>query len=77
MMVVLMNSTSNKNLIRALDLVRELIELADQGDDAREDVGCGVLYGTVRDSAYKIKALADSEIAEHKLRGQWRTDHNS
>jgi len=73
-MVVFMNNTSNKNLIRALDLVRELTKLADQGDDAREDVGCGVLYGTVRDSAYKIKALADSEIAEHKLRGKWRLD---
>ena len=56
----------DENLRRALKLARQLLELADDGDVAREDIGCGVLYGTVRDAAYKIRALAESELAEHQ-----------
>ena len=49
-----------------------MLELADQGDDAREDPGCGVLYGIVRDSAYKIKQTAEAERVTHIKKGWWK-----
>ena len=45
--------------------------MADKGDIEREDGGCGVIYGIVRDFAYKIKDLAEKEIVKHKNRGDW------
>jgi len=50
----------------------KMMELADEGDSNREDVGCGVLFGTVRDCAYKIQSLAELEIAEHKRKKKWQ-----
>ncbi len=44
---------------------------ADEGDSAREDVGCGILYGVLRDSAYKIRKLAEEEREAHKRKGWW------
>ena len=61
----------NRNLRKTLTLVEEMIDLADQGDADREDVGCGVLYGIIRDSAYKIKKLAEEEKRQHKEKGWW------
>jgi hypothetical protein len=49
-----------------------MIELADQGDADREDTGCGVLYGVLRDSAYKIRQLAQEEKGRHQAKGWWR-----
>ena len=51
----------DKNIVKTLKLVDEMIDLADHGDIEREDVGCGILYGTMRDSAYKLKLLAENE----------------
>jgi hypothetical protein len=61
----------NKYLKEAIIKSQELLELAEHGDNIREDVGCGVLFGTIRDCAYKIRSLAESEIAEHERRGIW------
>jgi len=59
----------DKNIKRTLQLAQEMIILADQGDAVREDIGCGILYGVLRDSAYKIKKLAEEEREKHtKLR---------
>jgi hypothetical protein len=46
-----------------------MLELADAGDAAREDVGCGVLYGVLRDSAYKLQKLAEAEQEAHLRKG--------
>jgi rubrerythrin len=48
-----------------------MIRLADQGDADREDVGCGVLYGVLRDSAFKILQLAEAEKRRHQAKGWW------
>ena len=61
-----MDNMRDEPIYQALELAQELMTLADQGDAARQDVGCGVLYGTLRDCAYKIRALAQAELAEHK-----------
>ena len=48
-----------------------MLQLADQGDADREDVGCGVLYGMLRDAAFKIKQLAEVEKETHIRKGRW------
>lgn len=59
------DSNCDKNLQEALLLAEELLRLADEGDAHRQDVGCGILYGALRDSAYRIRALAEGEITAH------------
>ncbi len=61
----------NQNIRRTLALVEEMIKLADQGDEDREDAGCGILYGILRDSAYKLKQLAEKEKLAHMKKGWW------
>ena len=67
-----MDMRCNENITKAVEIARLLLQLADEGDESREDIGCGVLFGTMRDSAYKIKALAEAELAEHKRMRRWR-----
>lgn len=61
----------DQNIKRTLNLTQQMIELADQGDADREDTGCGVLYGVLRDSAYKIRQLAEQEKGRHQAKGWW------
>ena len=42
-----------------------MLRLADEGDAVRDDPGCGVLYGVLRDSAYKLQRLAEAERRAH------------
>jgi hypothetical protein len=61
----------NHNIKKTLNLVDEMIKVADEGDIEREDNGCGILYGVLRDSAYKVKKLAEQEKEKHILKGWW------
>lgn len=61
----------NKNITKTLKLVEDMIQLANSGDEERDDVGCGVLYGILRDSAYRIKKIAEQERSEHMAKGKW------
>lgn len=61
----------NQHIVRALELVDEMLALANTGDMDREDVGCGILYGVIRDSAFKIKQLAQKEKMAHVRKGWW------
>lgn len=65
---------SNKNIKTTLNLVEKMIKLANKGDIEREDTGCGILYGVLRDSAYKIKKLAEKEKENHIYKGWWTID---
>jgi len=56
---------------KTLVLVETMLELADEGDDVREDSGCGVLFGVLRDSAFKLKRLAEAERDAHIRKGWW------
>jgi hypothetical protein len=62
----------NLHIIKTLKLVDEMITLADQGDADREDNGCGILYGILRDSAFKIQKLAEAEKLNHIRKGWWQ-----
>jgi hypothetical protein len=48
-----------------------MISLATKGDTEREDTGCGILYGVILDSAYKIKKVAECEKTSHIQKGKW------
>ena len=64
----------DQNIKRTLLLTDKMIELANIGDANREDVGCGILYGILRDAAYKIKKLAEDERHKHQAKGWWDED---
>lgn len=61
----------NDNLRRVLRLSREMLALADEGDRDRTDDACGILYGMLRDMAYKLRAEAEQECASHRRKGKW------
>ena len=61
----------NLHIADTLQLVDEMIDLADQGDSDREDSGCGILYGVLRDSAFKLKQLAEAEKRNPIRKGWW------
>jgi hypothetical protein len=56
-------------LQRTLQLAERMLRLADRGDAVRDDPGCGVVYGVLRDSAYKLKQLAEAEQQAHRWKG--------
>lgn len=62
----------DKNIKKTLTLANYMIRLADKGDADREDVGCGVLYGILRDTGYKLKQLAEKEKGAHQEKGWWK-----
>ena len=61
----------NETIRRTLEMAEGMLHLADEGDSVREDVGCGILYAVLRDSAYKIKKLAEAEREAHASKGWW------
>ena len=61
----------DQNIAVTLLLAKQMILLADKGDAEREDTGCGILYGILRDSAYKIQRLAEEEKRRHQAKGWW------
>ena len=67
----------NNNIKKTLNLVDEMIRIADMGDIEREDNGCGILYGVLRDSAYKVKKLAEQEKEKHIEKGWWAEESDS
>lgn len=69
-----MGSSFNDNLKRTIQLTREMLALADEGDRDRNDDSCGILYGIMRDTAYRLRALAQQECDKHKTAGKWDSE---
>ena len=65
------NDQCNLLIKQTLELARQLIILADEGEEHSTDDGCRVLYGIVRDCAYKIRTEAERERASHQAKGRW------
>lgn len=61
----------DKNIKDTLQMVNDMIILANKGDLDREDTGCGILYGVLRDCAYKLKKIAEAEKESHIRKGWW------
>ena len=66
-----MAETFNENLLRVSRLTKEMLALADEGDRDRDDDSCGILYGILRDMAYRLRSLAEDECEKHKTAGKW------
>ncbi len=64
----------DKNIKNTLNIAEDMIKVADKGDIDREDIGCGILYGILRDAAYKVKKLAEKEKKAHIKKGWWKND---
>lgn len=67
----------DENIKKTLQLTHHMIELSNMGDADREDVGCGILYGILRDSGYKLKKLAEKEKKIHIQKGWWKDEKRS
>jgi len=63
----------DRNIKSTLQLTEKMIELAEIGNGEREDTGCGILYGVLLDSAYKLKKLAEKEKENHLNKDWWKT----
>ena len=61
----------NEHLRQVLRLSREMIALADEGDRDRNDRSCGILYGILRDAAYRLRKITEEECQKHKKAGKW------
>ena len=59
----------DENIKKTLELAKNMINLAEKGDADREDDGCGILYEVLRDLAYEIKQIAESEKEKHIKKG--------
>ena len=66
-----MSESYNENLRRVLRLSRDMLALADEGDRDRNDKSCGILYGILRDTAYRLRKIAEEECEKHKTTGKW------
>lgn len=62
----------DESIKETIALAEKMLKAADKGDAVREDSGCGVLYGILRDSAFKIKKLAETERDAHIRKGWWK-----
>ena len=62
----------DESISKTFKLVEAMLDLADKGDAVRQDDGCGILYGVIRDSAFKIKKLAEAERDAHVKKGWWK-----
>ncbi|MBN1308935.1 MAG: hypothetical protein JXA18_13515 [Chitinispirillaceae bacterium] len=61
----------DKAILDVIDLSAKLLFCADRGDLKRSDDSCGVLFGTVRDCAYRLLDLARRERELHIMKGTW------
>jgi len=64
----------DRNIKSTIQLAKEMIKLADKGDIEREDTGCGIVYGILRDCAYKLKKMAEKEKENHIKKGWWKDE---
>ena len=61
----------NRCIRQALVIARDLRRLADEGEASCQDDSCAVLYGIIRDCAYKIRGRAELERKTHERQGVW------
>ena len=66
-----MQQQANENLRRVIRLTREMLALADEGDRDRLDDSCGILYGVLRDVAFRLRKTAEQECESHRQSGKW------
>lgn len=68
---MMLKKKCDTNIARTIELARKMIKLAQSGYEDREDPGCGVLYGILLDSGYRLLDLAQKEKTAHMQKGWW------
>lgn len=58
-------NNDDANIQKVIQLSREMLILADEGQAAANDDGCRLLFGIVQDCAYKIRLEAEREQRSH------------
>lgn len=66
-----MKQLCNEHIRESLEIARKLIILADDGERDSNDDGCRLLYGVIRDCAYKIRNEAERERKIHQNKDKW------
>lgn len=66
-----MSKPYNDNLKRLIQMTRDMLALSDEGDRDRNDDTCGIIYGILRDTGYRLRKLAEEECDKHKSSGKW------
>ena len=64
-----MNHPCNKYILKALEVAKALMDTANKGEATSDDDGCRILFGVMRDCAYKIRNQAERECQVHKAKG--------
>ncbi len=67
-----MEAGANPWIRKALAACDRLNLMADKGEAKADDDGCAVLFGVIRDCAYKIRGRAERELNLHKRQGRCR-----
>ena len=66
-----MSKPYNLNLKKLIQMTRDMLALSDEGDRDRNDDTCGIIYGILRDTGYRLRKLAEEERQKHKQAGKW------
>ena len=61
----------DENIAQTIQLAQDMISLARKGYEQQEDASCGVLYGILLDTGYRILDLATKEKRAHIQKGWW------
>jgi hypothetical protein len=61
----------NDNLRKLVRMTRDMLALSDEGDRDRNDDTCGIIYGILRDTGYRLRKLVEEECDKHKEKGKW------
>ena len=61
----------NENLLKLIRLTDDMSALADEGDRDRLDASCGIIFGILRDSAHKLRKIAQAECQRHREHNTW------
>ena len=69
---VMLKKKCDINIAQTIALAQQMIKLAQTGYEQREDPGCGVLYGILLDSGYRLLDLAQKEKHTHMKKGWWK-----
>ena len=67
-----MRKSFDENIKNTLKLANKMICLAEEGNEDIVDNGCGILYGVLLDSAYKIRKISEIEKETHIKKGWWK-----
>jgi hypothetical protein len=65
-----MSDQTIEHLKESVELSGVMMDLAERGVGGCQDDGCLVVYGIIRDCAYKIRASAENELKEHQSKGR-------